>query len=90
MVTPLRSCLTLFAHGLLLAMAAQTSGELAVRRPRLLDYRMVGILDTKLMATCRHGSYLGISCRRRRYGTTGENDPTRTSTALAESRLVAK
>jgi hypothetical protein len=71
MVTPLRSCLTLFAHGLLLAMAAQTSGELAVRRPRLLDYRMVAILDTKLMATCRHGSYLGISCRR--YGTTGEN-----------------
>jgi hypothetical protein len=26
-------------------------------------------------ASAGHGSYLGISCRQRRCGTTGENDP---------------
>ena len=34
---------SLCAQGLLLAMAAQTSDELAVRRPRLLEYRMVAV-----------------------------------------------
>jgi hypothetical protein len=44
MVTTFRSCLILFcAQGLLLAMAAITSGELAVRQHWLLEYRIVAV-----------------------------------------------